>query len=71
MIDLSAAKKMVFTNNNDGTYNLVTKLDAYDSNKKFYEIECDCHRVKIKNLDVELLSTGNLMTISQAKTKEI
>ena len=71
MIDLSAAKKMVFTKNNDGTYNLVAKLDAYDSNKKFYKIECNCYRVNIKNLDVELLSTGNLMTISQAKNKKL
>lgn len=70
MIDLSVAKKMVFTKNNDETYNLVAKLDVYDSNKRFFEIECDCYRVNIKNLDIELLSTGNLMTISQAKTKE-
>jgi len=65
MIDLNAAKEMTFKKNNDGTYNLVAKLDAYDNNKKISKIECDCHRVKIKSLDVELLSTGNLMTISQ------
>lgn len=57
MFNLDLAKEITLKKNNDDTYNLIAKMDVCDTNKKISEMECNCHRVKIKSFDVELLST--------------
>lgn len=65
ILNLNTAKEITLLKNEDGTYSLFAKFDVVDKSKKITEMECNCEKVAVKNMNIELLSKENLMTLTE------